>query len=143
MQPTKHLLTFEPITRIIEDGFSQLPPWINFHLSVQEYALYLLEWLSVKIEDEHADSASDLAIAYLKRNKVDENFARQMSHYVMDALLYTITGTFPYLTFRELSMARYVLEDEFTLAVYLPLRALCAYEEADHRTDGAGAVPTP
>lgn len=124
---TKHLLPFDPIMQVIEDGLAQLAPYVRFHIDTNEYVLYLLEWLSVKIEDEAATSASDLASAYLRRHNVDANFAAQMSHFVLDAILYTVTGAFPNISFRDLSRARYVMEDPFTLAVYIP-----HHEKAHH-----------
>jgi hypothetical protein len=82
--------------------------------------MYLLEWLSVKMEDAHAETAADLGIAYLRRHHVPEQFAKEMSHFVLDEIMAAVISVFPDITFLELSRARYVWESPITLAVYVP-----------------------
>lgn len=117
---TQYLLPFDAAMVLIEQGLAQLPPWMSFHISVQEYVIHLLNWLSEKISDREATSTADVAIAYLKSRNVDEEFATHMSHAVMDCILDTVVSHFPDLSFQELASARYVLEpDNHTLSVYL------------------------
>jgi hypothetical protein len=61
-----------------------------------------------------------LAVAYLKKNHVDEEYAEHFSHHVLDALMSTVIGYFPSISFHELAAARYVLDqDNTTLLVYM------------------------
>lgn len=122
---TKYLLLFDHVTQVIEEGFAQLPATMSCPINTEQYVIYLLEWLSVKIEDPQATTAADLAIAYMASHGVPDQFAREMSHFVLETILFTVIGAFPDITYLELSRARYVMEDYRTLAVYLPPPTPC------------------
>jgi hypothetical protein len=123
--PSRYLLDFSPIMEIIEQGIAQFPQWrlyhagLNEHANKRDYVMYLLEWLNVKITDNEATSASDLGIAYLRRYNIDEHYAKEMSHYVMNCIVDLVTASFPNMTYRQLSEARYVLETDNSLSVYI------------------------
>lgn len=116
----KYLLSFDPAARVIEHGLAQLPPHLSAPINFSEYVMYVLEFLSEKIDYHDSTYATDYAAAYLKRHHVGEEFATAMTHYVLECVLNIVLGAFPALSYQQLSSARYVLEDPFTLAVYLP-----------------------
>lgn len=114
-----YLLSFGSVMQVIDLGLAQLPYHVQWSIDRREYVLYMLEWLSVKITDVQAETAVDLGVAYLKRHNVPEEFASTMSYYVMEEIYSLITSTFVNTTLQSLSTARYVLENEETLKVYL------------------------
>lgn len=123
-----YLLPFDNAMRLIEEGIALLPEWVIWQINVEEYVMYLLEWLSDKITDHEATSASHLAAAYLKSCHVDEEFALAMSHHVMDEVFSIVVSYLPDITYDQLARSRYVLErDRATLSVYTDSHAKVHY----------------
>jgi hypothetical protein len=125
-QERHYLLPFDPVMQIIEDGLAALPSWTMYnhvgheYFDVRQYVMYMLEWLSVKIADREATTAIDLAMAYLSRFKISEQYSREMSHCVMDTILGIVVGSFPDISFQQLENARYVMHNNNnTLSVYI------------------------
>jgi hypothetical protein len=113
-------LPFDPVMQSVEMGMEPLSALAKYNIVIRTFIEYLLEELSVKISDQYATSPIDLAVAYLKQNYVDEEYAQRFSHHVLDALMTTVIGYFPSISHQTLSAARYVLDqDNITLLVYM------------------------
>lgn len=116
---TRYLLPFDEVMQEIEQGFGQLSPALRYQINAKEYVWHLLEWLSVRLEDQEATSALDPAATYLKTFGVPDDFAQVMSHAIMNHIFELVALTFVQITFREMSSARYVLDSPLTLSVYI------------------------
>lgn len=113
-------LPFDSVMQILELKWVELPTEVQYRFVNREFINHLLEELSVKIWDRDATSHVNMAMHYLKLIGVDEMVAHDMCHTVFNAIFSTVISFFPRLTFQELAMGRYLLdEDNATLLVYL------------------------
>jgi hypothetical protein len=115
-------LPFDPVMQLVEAGMVSFPLKAQYGIVMRDFVGYLLEELSVKISDRDATSHIDMAVAYLKRNYVEEEYAARFSHHVFEAVMDTVLGYFPTISFQSLAAARYVLDqDNATLLVYMQI----------------------
>jgi len=115
-------LAFDPVMQLVEDAIKSLSIQSQYEIVMRDFVGYILEELSVKIFDRDATSHIDMAVAYLKRNHVDPEYAQRIAHHIFDATMATVLGCFPSISFQSLASARYVLDtDNTTLLVYFKL----------------------
>lgn len=116
---TPHLLPMWDLLQSVEDQVQAVPLMKRYQIDRLKIIYYILEDLNVALADQQASSATDQAAAYLNQFFIGGELAQAISADVLRCTIDLVTGYFPRMTYLEISKARFIIVDEFTLKVTL------------------------